>query len=134
MTWSIDDVDSCFKNMDITEEEEYAARNEMLGLVQEGSDDDSDINVRDIPKMDNTSWQDMDSTSGWANPVPSSTIPDSLSTRQQPASTSAAQTSSTPSGLKLGEMSEKGMTFVPFRLVEKYPCLYVGKNNHDLVR
>lgn len=61
-----------------------------------------------------------------------------------PANTSRARQRALPNvggheptqafGMEEGEPAKKGLKFVPFKLVKKYPYLYVGKSNQDEVR
>ena len=159
MTWGIDDVESRFKKVEISDDEDDGDSNngrsslpqqsslamtdealhrpdQFTGQLEEDSGDEDDINIRDTSKTEKTvrgSWKDSGSSSGDPTPWPSSTIPDTVPSRQYIPSASAVQSSYTPSGFEEGEVADNAMTFVPFKLVERYPRLYIGKNNQDLV-
>ena len=109
---------------------------QLLELEEEGSDDDDEIRVRDIPKPKQTARsfpEGTGNTTGRPPLVATSATPDSLR-RQHETPSIGCHNLSGATGLNLGDVSARGMVFAPFKLIKRYPFSYVGKSNQDQVR
>ena len=108
---------------------------QLLELNEEGSDDDDEINVRDIPKLTRTardSHKGTGNTTGRPSLVAASATLD-FPMKKHITPSAGCHGPSEPTGLNPGDVSARGMVFVPFKLIKRYPFSYVGKSNQDQV-
>ncbi|KAI3336696.1 hypothetical protein HD806DRAFT_14873 [Xylariaceae sp. AK1471] len=73
-----------------------------------------------------------------SQPLPSSSMPVREKLAEAPTQAplptfTSASNAFEPLDLEFGEVSEKGFPFVPFKLVQGYPYLFVGKSNQESV-
>ncbi|KAI0552959.1 hypothetical protein F4679DRAFT_533085 [Xylaria curta] len=92
-------------------------------LYWDSANSDDEINVSMIPKAD-ALIQPLSSLSVSARKR-STEAP----TMMPPSTSSSASEPFAPLHLAFGEVSEKGSFFAPFKLVQEYPRMYVGKTN-----